>query len=72
MSGNADEWCHDWYSETYYGGGAMVNPTGPATGSHHVLRGGSWYEESSYSRTAYRNYGVATTANVFGIRLARS
>ena len=30
MSGNVNEWCHDWYSETYYSESPTDNPTGPA------------------------------------------
>jgi len=47
MSGNVWEWCNDWYGQ--YQGGSVVNPTGPATGTTRVLRGGSWF---SFSRSA--------------------
>jgi len=43
MSGNVYEWCWDWFSRSYYDGGAMTDPTGPSSGSYRVLRGGSWY-----------------------------
>ena len=39
MAGNALEWCWDWYG-TPYGKPTTTNPTGPATGSYRVLRGG--------------------------------
>ena len=35
------EWCNDWYGS--YSDSSQVNPTGPAGGTHRVLRGGSWY-----------------------------
>jgi formylglycine-generating enzyme required for sulfatase activity len=41
MHGNVYEWCSDWYAA--YPTTALTNPTGPATGSYHVLRGGGWY-----------------------------
>jgi formylglycine-generating enzyme required for sulfatase activity len=40
MSGNAREWCWDWYGP--YKPDPQYNPQGPETGGFHVLRGGSW------------------------------
>ena len=42
MVGNAQEWVNDFYSEDYYSVSPKTNPTGPETGSNHVLRGGSF------------------------------
>ncbi len=57
MSGNVEEWCHDWYSETYYSVSPSQNPTGPITGTRRAARGGSWYsfEEQciNFTRNSY-------------------
>jgi formylglycine-generating enzyme required for sulfatase activity len=40
MSGNVWEWCADWYGS--YSSIAQIDPTGPTSGTYHILRGGSW------------------------------
>lgn len=40
MSGNLFEWCWDWSADIT--AGSVTDPTGPASGSQRVLRGGSW------------------------------
>jgi formylglycine-generating enzyme required for sulfatase activity len=43
MYGNVLEWCSDWYGFGTYTTGAPLDPTGPATGTHRVIRGGGWF-----------------------------
>jgi formylglycine-generating enzyme required for sulfatase activity len=52
MLGNVREWCHDRYAA--YPGGAETDPTGPASGSTRVRRGGSWSDPARSARAAYR------------------
>ena len=52
MHGNVVEWCLDWYGAY---GGATTDPTGPASGSDRLLRGGSCYDDARYCRSAVRD-----------------
>jgi formylglycine-generating enzyme required for sulfatase activity len=56
MTGNVDEWCWDWYDSSV-GTGTVADPTGAASGSNRVRRGGAWLSISEYvCAVAFRNY----------------
>lgn len=69
MTGNAQEWCSDWYSSTYYQSGPASDPIGPVSGTDHIFRGGSWNSGLYDSRVESRFSGSSQGINI-GFRLA--
>ena len=53
MSGNVREWCYDWYGTVNTG--TETAPTGAASGSCRVGRGGSWYGSAGGASVSDRN-----------------
>jgi formylglycine-generating enzyme required for sulfatase activity len=72
MGGNVAEWCHDFYSIYPVRPGVVeTDPSGPAEGQHHVIRGSSWQDASIRTlRAAYRDYQDEARPDL-GFRICR-
>jgi len=70
LGGNVDEWGHDFYEQSP-AREQPPDPTGPAEGEYHVIRGSSWMHGSvSDLRLSYRDYGSDGRADL-GFRIAK-
>jgi formylglycine-generating enzyme required for sulfatase activity len=59
MLGNVSEFCQDWYADDAYAAypeAGISDPTGPAEGTEHVIRGGSFRSMSTHVRCAARDH----------------
>jgi formylglycine-generating enzyme required for sulfatase activity len=76
MTGNAWEWCEDWFDTEFHRTASQVNPKGPSDGTGRVVKGGSFLCHKSYCnryRVAARSSNTpdSSTANM-GFRCALS
>ena len=71
LGGNVAEWVHDRYTVGATGAALVEDPTGPADGQYHVIRGSSWRQGGiSELRLAFRDFGDSGRLDV-GFRVAR-
>jgi formylglycine-generating enzyme required for sulfatase activity len=71
MHGNVWEWCEDGWHDSY--AGAPIDGSVWLSKDSRVLRGGSWFVNSSACRSAYRSRANATDADTYiGFRVACS
>jgi len=73
VHGNVWEWVQDGFAEDYYKHSPSEDPTGPGTGSHCVLRGGSWSSDAALARVSFRDWYPPGyhSRNFIGFRCAR-
>jgi formylglycine-generating enzyme required for sulfatase activity len=72
MAGNVVEIVADWYDATYYQTSPATDPTGPATGTRYVGRGGGYKSEAIWQRGSSRDwYDLSDSTPPLGFRCAR-
>jgi formylglycine-generating enzyme required for sulfatase activity len=70
LYGNVSEWCQDWYGD--FTQEAQIDPSGPATGTGRVGRGGYFGSIALGTRSASRfDFGPDYHYGMIGARLVR-
>ena len=71
MSGNVWEWLWDLYADPYPSGD-LSNYSGAASGTERTGHGGSWFNDASFAKVAYRAHtGSFNQDNYVGFRVVR-
>jgi formylglycine-generating enzyme required for sulfatase activity len=71
VHGNVWEWVQDKYSDNSYAQSPSNDPKAPASGSQHVVRGGSWHQTATSWRSSFRKaYDPDYRGISIGFRLA--
>jgi formylglycine-generating enzyme required for sulfatase activity len=73
MHGNVWEWVEDCYEDTYAGAASDGRAVADTPSCSRVLRGGSWYSNPQYLRSAFRlRFSPVDRDNFLGFRVART
>jgi serine/threonine protein kinase len=74
LTGNAWEWCNDFYDPAYYSKSSSQNPSGPETGSTKVIRGGDCSSQEIVMKNKVRmsTNRSGTTGENIGFRICLS
>ncbi|MBN2664785.1 MAG: formylglycine-generating enzyme family protein [Bacteroidales bacterium] len=71
MSGNAFEWCLDYYGK--YSSKSQKNPEGPKKAQYRTIRGGGWYYVEEFCRNTQRDCPKPTLQKFnYGFRVVKN